>query len=75
MRSCMLLCGRIEPEGYFYPDSFPQKDAVRKMIGFFDDKKVGVVTSTILVKKKENFIDNSILMLYIDISMMIQIKF
>jgi len=38
-------------------DSVPDRDALRKMIGFIQkDKKVGVVTCSILVKKPWNFL-------------------
>jgi len=37
-------------------DSFPQQGAIEKMIGFFDDKQVGAVTSTVLVKNRNKFI-------------------
>jgi len=35
-------------------DSFPRKDAMSKMVGFFNDPKVGAVTSRVLVKNKTN---------------------
>ncbi len=42
--------------GFTDADSFPEKGAIAKMIGFFDDIKVGAVTSTVLVKNRNNFI-------------------
>jgi len=43
--------------GFTDADSTPQKDSIRKMIGFFDDKKIAAVTSTILVQRRNNFIE------------------
>lgn len=37
-------------------DSYPKKDALLKMVGHFDDKKVAAVTSRVLVKNKNNFL-------------------
>ncbi len=36
-------------------DSFPAKDSIRKMVGFFDDPKVGAVTCPILARNKNKF--------------------
>lgn len=43
--------------GFTDDDSFPAPDSIEKMIGFFDDKKVASVTSTILVKNRKKFIE------------------
>jgi cellulose synthase/poly-beta-1,6-N-acetylglucosamine synthase-like glycosyltransferase len=37
-------------------DSFPEKGSIEKTIGFFDDLKVGAVTSTVLVKNRTNLL-------------------
>lgn len=42
--------------GFTDDDSMPEKESVNYMIGFFDDKKVGAVTSTVLVQNRGNFI-------------------
>lgn len=38
-------------------DSFPDKDSIRKMIGFFDEPKVGAVTCPVLARNQEKFIE------------------
>jgi biofilm PGA synthesis N-glycosyltransferase PgaC len=43
--------------GFTDADSSPSKDAMGKMVGFFNEKKVGAVTSAVLLKKKEKFIE------------------
>ena len=45
---------KTELIGFSDADSFPRKDAIDNMVGFFNDKKVGVVTSRVLVKNKKN---------------------
>lgn len=42
--------------GFSDSDSFPEKEAVRKMIGYFDDEKVAAVTSRVPVKESKNFL-------------------
>lgn len=36
-------------------DSFPSKDSLKKMVGFFNDPKVGAVTCPVLVRYKTKF--------------------
>jgi len=43
--------------GFTDADSYPEKEAISKMIGHFDDKKVGAVTSMVLVKNKNKFLE------------------
>ena len=43
--------------GFTDADSFPEKGAIKNMIGFFDDLKVGAVTSTVLVHNREKFLE------------------
>lgn len=38
-------------------DSFPAKDSIKKMIGFFDDPKVGAVTCPVLARNQNKFIE------------------
>ena len=47
---------KTELIGFTDDDSLPEKDSIKYMIGFFDDKKVGSVTSTVLVQNRNNFI-------------------
>jgi len=42
--------------GFTDADSYPDSNAVSSMVGFFDDKKVGAVTTRILVRNKNNFL-------------------
>lgn len=42
--------------GFTDADSFPEEGAIEKMLGFFDDKKVGAVTSNVLVQNRNNFL-------------------
>lgn len=38
-------------------DSFPAKDSLMKMIGFFDNPKVGAVTCPVLARNPKNFLE------------------
>lgn len=38
-------------------DSFPAKDSLKKMVGFFDDPKVGAVTCPVLARNQNNFLE------------------
>jgi len=48
---------KTELIGFTDADSYPKKESIKKMIGFFDDKKVGAVTSSVFVKKRTKFIE------------------
>lgn len=43
--------------GFSDGDSFIEKGAIEKVIGFFDDKKVGSVTCSVLVHNRKRFIE------------------
>jgi len=36
-------------------DSFPKQDSLKKMVGYFDDSRVGAVTCPVLVRNKDTF--------------------
>jgi len=38
-------------------DSYPAKDSIKKMVGFFEDENVGVVTCPVLVRNRNKFIE------------------
>jgi len=48
---------KTELVGFTDADSYPLKDSAGKMVGFFNDPNVGAVTSTVLVKNRNNFIE------------------
>lgn len=43
--------------GFVDADSYPDKNAISKMIGFFDDEKIGAMTSLILVRNRNKLIE------------------
>ncbi|MFH1585579.1 MAG: glycosyltransferase [archaeon] len=49
---------KTELIGFTDADSRSKKDAINHMIGYFEDPKVGAVTSRVLVKNRERFIAN-----------------
>ncbi len=48
---------KTELIGFTDADSYPKKDSIRKMVGFFNDSQVGAVTAMVLVKKRDKFIE------------------
>ena len=49
-------------------DSFPAQDSLKKMVGFFDDPKVGAVTVPVLARNKNKFIEKLQALEYVAIS-------
>ena len=43
--------------GFVDADSYPEKNSVKNMMGFFQNENVAAVTASILVKEKEKFIE------------------
>ena len=50
---------KTELIGFSDDDSVPSKDAIYNMVGFFNDEKVGAVTSRVLVSGMQNFLVRS----------------
>jgi len=48
---------KTELIGFTDADSYPVKGSASKMVGFFNDLKVATVTSTVLVKNRNKFIE------------------
>ena len=48
---------KAELVGFTDADAFPEKDAISRAIGFFNDEKVAGVTALILVKNRRNLIE------------------
>lgn len=42
--------------GFTDDDSYPSENAISEMVGFFNDKKVGAVTSRVLVRNRDKFL-------------------
>ena len=47
---------KTELIGFVDADSYPDKEAISSMAGFFDDPLIGAVTTRILVKTRNNFL-------------------
>tara|TARA_Y100000310_G_scaffold289197_1_gene315424 strand:+ start:2595 stop:3833 length:1239 start_codon:yes stop_codon:yes gene_type:complete len=37
-------------------DSYPEKESIRKLVGFFNDPKVGAATSAVFIRNKQTFL-------------------
>ena len=37
-------------------DSYPEKESIRKLVGFFNDEKMGAVTSAVFIRNKKKFL-------------------
>ena len=37
-------------------DSYPEKESIRKLVGYFNDKKMGAVTSAVFIRNKKGFL-------------------
>ena len=48
---------KTELVGFTDADSYPAKDAIYNMVGFFNDPKIGAVTSKVLVHNKNNLLE------------------
>lgn len=52
-----LKFAKTEIIGFSDSDSFPRTDAIRKMMGYFEDEKVGAVTCPVIVKNDKRFFE------------------
>jgi cellulose synthase/poly-beta-1,6-N-acetylglucosamine synthase-like glycosyltransferase len=43
--------------GFSDDDSYPEKNGISKMVGFFSNPKVGAVASSVFVKKRKSFLE------------------
>ena len=54
--NCALKIAKGELVAIVDADSYPDSNAISLMVGYFDDEKMGAVTTRILVKNRDNFI-------------------